>query len=44
MHRRPRTSMRRLAHGLVGAAAVVVAALAVILGVDIGRPPGSSSR
>ena len=34
MHRRPRTFSRRLARGLVGAATVVVAALAVILGVD----------
>ena len=34
MHRRPRSSMRKLAHGLVGAATVVVAALAVILGVS----------
>jgi hypothetical protein len=34
MHRRPRTLARRLAHGLVGAATVVVAAFAVILGVD----------
>lgn len=34
MHRRPRTFRRRLARGLVGAATVVVAALAVILGVD----------
>jgi hypothetical protein len=33
MHRRPRTFPSRLAHGLVGAATVVVAALAVILGV-----------
>ena len=31
MHRRPRTFSRRLARGLVGAATVVVAALAVIL-------------
>ena len=34
MHRRPRTFPSRLAHGLVGAATVVIAALAVILGVD----------
>jgi hypothetical protein len=34
MHRRPRTTARKLAHGLVGAATVVVATLAVILGVD----------
>ena len=34
MHRRPRTFSSRLAHGLVGAATVVAAALAVILGVD----------
>src|SRR6476620_4064805 len=34
MHRRPRTFSRRLAHGLAGAATVVVATLAVFLGVD----------
>jgi hypothetical protein len=34
MHRRPRARTRRLAHGLVGPATVVVVALAVMLGVD----------
>jgi hypothetical protein len=44
MHRRPRTFRRRLAHGLVGAATVVVAALAVILGVGTWSAAGEQQQ